>query len=226
MMDLIKNERKTKLKMIMMKMNKPNRMLLLLVLFMSTQMAYAQKGKVEQDLEELRTWVNTKLNRTDEATREERGQLKEQFNRLSANVDKGISKLSEQSKAEFKDLKSRYNQWEAKQQEQEMMYIDKEELSRRQTQLLGPHQNIRNIPAPRMRDAYVTFLDNVRERRRNWSPEDWVYAEEVLGRLNDRKDQVEASLSTREIIKIQAVRTEFGTLKAGRKTKDLYKEMK
>ncbi|CAN5902599.1 hypothetical protein BH24BAC1_BH24BAC1_33590 [soil metagenome] len=203
-----------------------SRTFILLVLFLSTQLAYAQKGRAEQDLEELRTWVDTKLNRAGEVTREDRAQVKEQFNRLAAKVEEGASKLSEQSKADYKDLRSRYNQWEAKQQDLATIYLDKEELARWQAQLLGPHQNIPKIKAANLRDAYVTFIENVRERRRAWQPEDWVYAEEVLGRLNDRKDQVEPSLSTREIIKIQAVRTEFGTLQAGRKTKDLYKEMK
>lgn len=213
-------------KMNILKMSNLSRILLLLVLFMSTSLVYAQKERAEQDLEELRTWVDTKLNRAEEATREERGQMKEQFNQLAAKVEEGANKLSEQSKAEYKELRTRYNQWEAKQQEQAMMYIDKEELSRWQAQLLGPHQDISKIKARDLRDAYVTFNENVRERRRNWEPEDWVYAEEVLGRLNDRKDRVEASLSTREILKIQAVRTEFSTLKAGQKTKELYKEMK
>jgi hypothetical protein len=210
----------------MRKIFNPYRCLLLMVLSLTTLVGYAQKGKAEQDMDELRTWVNTKLNKAETATRQERAQLKEQFSELSGKVEVEAAKLSEQSKGEFKELKARYNQWEAKQQEQATLYLDKEELRRWQTALLGPYQEIRTIKGSRMRDAYLTLMSHVREKRRSWQPEDWAYAEEVLGRLNNRKDQVDASLSTSDRIKIQALKAEFATLKAGRNAKELYKEMK
>lgn len=207
---------------------KPNlhRLFLLLVLVFLTDPVFAQQGKAERDLEELRTWVNTKLGKAEEATREERAQLKQQFDHLSGNVEKEAGKLSEQSKQEYKDLKSRYHQWEAKQQERASLYLDRNELSRWRQELLGPYQNIPTIRGSQMRDAYLTLLTNVRKKRRDWTAEDWAYADEVLSLLNDRRNQVDASLSTSDRIKIQTLKAEFATLKASRDAKDLYKEMK
>ena len=198
----------------------------LLALVFLTQTAFAQKGKVEQDLVELRTWVQTKLNQAEVATREERAQLKEQFNQLAGKIEEEAPRLSEKSKEEFKDLKSRYHQWEAKQQERATLYLDKDELSKWRQELLGPHQDIQKISGANMRGAYLTFMTNVRQKRRGWEPEDWAYAEEVLSLLNDRRNQVDASLSTSDRIKIQTLKAEFATFKAGRDAKELYKEMK
>jgi hypothetical protein len=208
-------------------MNKLGKMRLVLlsgVLCLLTNFGYAQQSKAERDLAELRSWVNSKLDKAEAATRDERSQLREQFSRLSADVEKGATTLSEKSKQEYKDLRSRYNQWDARQQELSSLYIDRTELSRWQAELLGPYQKVQAVKAPQMRDAYQTFIQNVREKRRAWEPEDWVYAEEVLGRLNDRRDKVDASLSTRDQIKIQTVKTEFGTLKAGRNAKEIIKK--
>lgn len=202
------------------------KLLLLLVLCAGTLSGYAQKEKAEQDLAELRTWVDNQLNKAGDATREERAQLKENFDQLSTKVEKGADMLSESSKQELGELKAKYNQWDAKQQEQATLDLDKEEVRRWDAQLLGTYQNIRSIKGTQMRDAYLTFITNVREKRRNWSLEGWAYAEDVLDRLDDQKSRVNASLSTSDQIKITALQAEFSTLNASKNVKELYEEMK
>jgi protein-arginine kinase len=90
--------------------------------------------------------------------------------------------------------------------------------------LLEPYQKIQSIKALQMKDAYLTFMQNAREKRRDWGPEEWVYAEEVMARLNTRRDQLDAQIPTKDHIRIQTLKTEFGTLKAGRNAKEIIKK--
>lgn len=89
-----------------------------------------------------------------------------------------------------------------------------------QQELLGEHADINAITAANMRQAYITFMENVREKKANWGDEDWQNAKNVLERLNAHKETVEKELGTDDKGKIKMLQAEFRTLETGGDIKD------
>ncbi|TPE43883.1 DUF6565 domain-containing protein [Pontibacter mangrovi] len=95
-----------------------------------------------------------------------------------------------------------------------------QELSPLQKQLLGEHANIGAITADSMRQAYITFMDNVREQKGNWTDAEWQQAKELLEKLDAHKETVEKELGTDDKAKIKMLQAEFRTLETAGDVKD------
>ena len=89
-----------------------------------------------------------------------------------------------------------------------------------QQELLGDHADINAITAANMRQAYITFMENVREQKANWGDTEWQNAKNVLERLNAHKETVEKELGTDDKGKIKMLQAEFRTLETGGDIKD------
>lgn len=89
-----------------------------------------------------------------------------------------------------------------------------------QQELLGEHADINAITAANMRQAYITFMENVREQKANWGDTEWQNAKNVLERLNAHKETVEKELGTDDKGKIKMLQAEFRTLETGGDIKD------
>ncbi|MDX5418444.1 MAG: hypothetical protein LPK09_04450 [Hymenobacteraceae bacterium] len=196
------------------------------VLVLLTFGAQAQsKSKLEQDLEDLRTWMNRKASQGDSITRAEWPAIKQEFRARTHSLEQSTGKMTAQSKQEYGELKTRYRQWEADNEERYGQPLDRETASDWERKLAGT-QNIRNLKASQMRDTYIRFMENVRAKRVDWSLRDWDYAEHVYLMLSDRKQQVLDQMSNSDKMKIAALQVEFNTLRKSRDAKDMYNSMR
>lgn len=183
------------------------------------------KSKLEQDLEDLRNWMNRKATEGDSITRAEWPAVKEEFKVRSKSLEQDSNKLTEKSQQEYGVLKSRYSQWEAQNEERLGQPLDRETAAAWERKLTGT-RNIANLKAGQMRDTYIRFMDSVRAQRSNWSLRDWDYAEHVYLVLNDRRQQVLGNMNNSDKIKVAALQVEFNTLRKSRDAKDMYNNMR
>ncbi|GAA4440815.1 hypothetical protein GCM10023188_38550 [Pontibacter saemangeumensis] len=182
------------------------------------------QSKVEQDLTELRAWMQRRSAQADSTIRKEWPNVKQEYKELTYGLNRNTQQLSEESQKEYKTMKERYGEWEAR-NESISVDLDGHELERWERQLTGT-TNISRLKPTRMRDAYVQALDITRSQRREWSLRDWEYAEFVLGELNSRKAEVLNQLNNSDKIKIAALQVEFASLKKGREARDAYEHMR
>ncbi|AKD02037.1 hypothetical protein POKO110462_18955 [Pontibacter korlensis] len=191
--------------------------------FITINVAQAQ-SQLERDLADLRTWMQKRSSQADSTISAEWPTVKKEFKELTYSLDSNTKKLSEKSRAEYSEYKQRYQEWEAR-HESELVNLDGRELERWEREMTGTIQ-ISKIKPVHLRDAFVRALDYTREYRQNWSPDQWAYAEFVVGELNSRKQEVLDLLNTGDKIKIAALQVEFVTLKKSREAKDAYDDRK
>ncbi|MFC6997858.1 hypothetical protein [Rufibacter roseus] len=178
-----------------------------------------QEAPVEQDLRQLKDWVRLQSDKISTTTRAEWPAIKSEFARHASKIESGFHNLSDNSKREFLELKTRFEEMESKPLYDEIP-LQAEEVKLREKELLGGFSNIQNIKPTHMRDAYITFMQNVRVKRQNWIPRDWDYADYVLQKLGNRKATVESQLTTLDEIKIRTLIGEFHALRSGQEFKE------
>lgn len=183
------------------------------------------QSKLEQDLAELRTWMNRKISQGDSITRAEWPSIKQEFKIRTENLDRKSGDLSDKSEKEYNELKADYRAWEAERESSYGQPLSREEASRWEVELAG-RKNLNRIRASQMRDVWVHFMEEVRTRRTDWSLRDWEYAEHVYNGLSDRKQAVLHDMSTGDKIKVAALQVEFNTLRKSRDAKDRYQQMR
>ena len=199
---------------------------LLLLLVMTALGAQAQsKSKLEQDLEDLRNWMNRKASQGDSITRAEWPAVKQEFRARTQGLEQGTSKMTDQSKQEYGELKSRYRRWEAQNEERQGQPLDRETATAWERKLVG-NTNISRLRAEQMRDTFTRFMEAVRAQRSGWSLRDWDYAEHVYLALNDRKQEVLDKMTNGDKLKVAALQVEFNTLRKSRDAKDMYENMR
>ena len=206
-------------------MKKMMRWVLALVLGTTTLGNVAAQSKVEQDLAELRAWMQRRSAQADSTIRKEWPNVKLEYKELTADLNRNTQDLSENSRNEYNTMKQRYGEWEER-HESESVNLDREELERWERQLTGT-TNISRLKPAKMFDTYTQLLETTRAQRREWSLRDWEYAEFVLGELNSRKVKVqEDQLTNSDKIRIAALQVEFASLKKGREARDAYEHMR
>jgi hypothetical protein len=184
-----------------------------------------KETKVSDELADFRTWVNDKAERTDSTTRENWPKVKEEFRQRAARLDSKADSLSAEGKAEYQELKSKYQAWEAKQEKRTSQPLDPSKVQQWEKDLLAG-KTPESIAAADMREMYLTFMGVVRAKKRRWTQDDWDYVDQVYGRLNGRKEQVESAISTSDRVKIKSLQAEYLALEASHDAKDLYQHVK
>lgn len=189
------------------------------------------RDRAGEELTEFRNWVSNTVSRADDATEEERASLRQEFSQLSSNMAEGLNDLADDARAEFNQLTARYEEWDAEQdrkmaqqqQQRSDTASDMDQQSQEQwtNKLMGTdYQNINSLMASQIREAYISFMQNVRDNREGWTEQEWEQVEEVLNQLNNRKEQVESALSTEDQAKILALQAEFQTLQTAQEIKE------
>jgi hypothetical protein len=89
-----------------------------------------------------------------------------------------------------------------------------------QQELLGEFADINAITAQNTRQAYITFMENVREQKGTWGDTEWQNAKNILERLNAHKETVEKELGTDDKGKIKMLQSEFRSLETAGDIKD------
>jgi len=72
-----------------------------------------------------------------------------------------------------------------------------------------------------IREAYLTFMGEVRTNRRNWTQDDWDYVDYVYGQLNQRRREIEGQLRTADKLKIRTLQAEYLTLEGAADTQSM-----
>ncbi|GAB3535147.1 hypothetical protein GCM10027443_23490 [Pontibacter brevis] len=205
-------------------MKKIMKWMLTLVLATATLGIAQAQSQLEQDLANLRSWMQRRSSQADSTIRNEWPNVKQEYKSLTQSLNRNSQNLSEESREEYNDIKQRYKSWEER-NESVSVDLNGKELERWEKELAGT-ANISRMKPAKMRDAYIRLLEKTRSQRRNWSLRDWEYAEFVLGELNSRKAEVQSQLSNSDKIKIAALQVEFTSLKRSREAKDAYENMR
>jgi hypothetical protein len=198
--------------------------LLALVMATATLGNVQAQSQLEQDLADLRAWMQRRSSQADSTIKQEWPTVKQEFKELTYSLNRNTQKLSEDSRKEYNGMKQRYSEWEER-HESETVDLDGKELERWEREMTGTTKINRMKPA-KMYDAYANLLAYTREQRRSWSLRDWEYAEFVLGELNSRKAEVQQDLTNSDKIRIAALQVEFASLKKSREAKDAYQHMR
>lgn len=89
-----------------------------------------------------------------------------------------------------------------------------------QKELLGTYADVNSLTAANLREAYITLLVNVREKKGSWSDQDWNKAKAVINKLDARKSSMEKELGTDDKAKIKLLQAELRTLETAGDIKD------
>lgn len=182
--------------------------------------------KVSDELNDFKSWVNAKANRTDSAARENWPEVKEDFKQRTARIESRLDSLSAESKAEYARVKAEYQTWENKKERRESKPLDASKLRQWEQELLGPTKELATLTAADMRETYLLFMGIVRAKKNNWTQDDWDYVDNVYSRLNDRKQELEGAIPTTDRIKIKTLQAEYLALEASHDAKDLYQHVR
>lgn len=183
-----------------------------LLLFVFVSCTATREQEVEGEVNEFRSWVNMQTSRLSERTEEDWKQTKEEFRQRTAELDQKQDKLSDRLKADYQQIKEDFQERE---RERDQMAERRTQSMEWERELLGTYADAASVNAGNIRQAYITFLENVRSKRSNWDNEDWEMAKLVLEELNKRKDAVEGDISTEDEVKIKALQMEFTALETG-----------
>ncbi|MFB9864137.1 hypothetical protein [Rufibacter immobilis] len=185
------------------------------------------RTRAEEDLAELRAWMDEKTERLDSTGPDRSEQVKEEFKQRTAQLDSRLDSLSAKSKEEYKELRRKYQNWEARNAQRTQLPLRPETLHRFHQTLLGSATALDStIPAHQIAQVYSQFVQNVRLHRDSWTASDWDYVDEIYGRLNQKEDLVENQVTAKDKIKIRALQAEYLTMETSHDAKNLYKQVK
>jgi hypothetical protein len=74
---------------------------------------------------------------------------------------------------------------------------------------------ISQIKPGQMHQAYVTFVQNLKEKSPAWTATDWANAEHIMNKLHFRRKALQAEISAEDKLKITALQAEYRALKTG-----------
>lgn len=175
----------------------------------------------EDELEEFRAWLNRQTEKGDTAIRREWPQVREELRERNARLEQKFDSLSEKSKEEYRTLQGRYERWEERQERRQQQPLDLTKVSQWQGQLLDEYKNLNRIQPDNIREAYLTFMGEVRAKRNNWTQDDWDYVDHVYSQLNQRRRELEGQLRTSDKLKIRTLQAEYLALEGSADTRDM-----
>ncbi|KAA9340656.1 hypothetical protein [Adhaeribacter soli] len=184
------------------------------------------RTKAKDELHEFRDWVNAKTSGADSNARERWPKVKEEFKTRTDKLESRLDTMSAKSKQEYAELKSRYKAWEQKQEKREDRPLDPKKLTSIRQQLLGKQSDLKTVTSANIRQTYETLLQYVRGTHNSWTPDDWDYVDYIYSELNNRKDEVEGDISTKDGLKIKALQGEYLGYEAAADTKDAAHHLK
>lgn len=179
---------------------------------------------VERDLRVFSDWVSAKMDKAEAGARREWPRMMADYDRQSQRLDRAVDSLSVQSRREYKAQKERYQTWAAAQQRLEAQGQRPETAQQLQNRLLNQQVVISRAAPAELPDLYEHLLDYTREHHRQWQPQDWMAASDVMTRLNGRYEQVRTQLPLNERLNIRTLQGEFRTLETARATKEYWRD--
>ncbi len=167
-----------------------------------------RETEVEDELSAFRTWVSRETSQLASRTEEDWQRAKQDFKVRTNELDQKQDHFSAELKEEYKQLKQEFNNAD----ESYANARSEARLAEMEQKLLGNWTDLSLVNETNVRAAYITFMENVRAHKTNWSNQDWDMAKMVLQKLNDRKSEITADIDTDSEVKIKALQMEFHTL--------------
>lgn len=183
-------------------------LMLLISLFAISSCTTTREREVEDELADFRTWVSQQTSQLADRTEEDWKQAKQDFRTRTQELDQKQDQFSDELQEEYQQLKQRFNDAD----EAYERTRSEARMSEWERNLLGRWADFATINETNVRDAYITFMENVRAQKENWTDADWDMAKMVLQELNDRKSEITGSIDTDTEVKIKALQMEFRTL--------------
>lgn len=190
-------------------------MLLFVALVSACSSTKEAEMETKDELADFRSWVRSTTSNIAEKTEEEWKNAKAEFNSLTNELDQAQDNFTSEVKEEYKQLKQEFNDAD----ERYMEARQEANLVEWQSALLGQYADLGKVDNSNVREAYITFMENVRKNKGTWADPDWKMAKMVLKSLNDRKGELN-DVPTDTEIKIKALQMEFNTLETAADIKD------
>ncbi|MDX5346273.1 MAG: hypothetical protein LPK19_03420 [Hymenobacteraceae bacterium] len=190
----------------------------------------AKEREAESELQQFTNWVDRQSTQVANFSEEQWKDVKQEYKQQVDNLDQTEDKLSDEGKELYRSTKNQFQEWD---RELEQRFAEEKRMKEQQTEmamsaemekeLLGDNMDVNTLSAANMRDTYISFMQKVRRKKDNWTEAEWEQAEQVLKKLNNRKDQVSNLLSMKDKAKITALQMEFQSLQTGSDLEDVYK---
>ncbi len=164
--------------------------------------------ETKDELADFRNWVNNATSNIADKTEEEWKSAKNEFNTFTNELDTKQDKFTDEVKQEYMQLKQRFN-------DADSQYLETRQESSKaewQNKLLGKWADLSTINEYNVQEAYITFMENVRQNKGTWNNNDWQMAKMVLENLNQHKKDIKGNVPTDTEVKIKALQMEFRTL--------------
>ncbi|MDX5436581.1 MAG: hypothetical protein LPK03_05265, partial [Pontibacter sp.] len=167
----------------------------LLIAFLSLCLIFSscsatKEQQLEDELSEFRTWVSNTTSNIAERTEEDWEQARADFKMRTQELDQKEDQFTDELKQDYQTLKDEFRSAdEAYQRNQQEPGIAEWERG-----LLDRWADFASINETNVREAYITFMENVRAKKDGWNDQDWEMAKRVLERLNERKAEISGNI--------------------------------
>ncbi|WP_181306195.1 hypothetical protein [Rufibacter sp. XAAS-G3-1] len=135
-------------------------------------------------------------------------------------LDEKANEAAVKTKDELKEAGRALARQRAERKEREARGTVAGKQAQMERELLGEYSTLSQVPANSLRDAYVYFLQQVRNRKDVWTSEDWDYANAIYKRLNEREKALHDDIILRHATKIKALQAEYVALENQADLKD------
>lgn len=191
-------------------------MLLFVVLASACSSTKEAEVETKDELADFRTWVSNTTANVADKTEDDWKRAKADFKTRTDELDQMQNNFSAEVREEYDQLKQQFNDADTKYMESQHQGAN---LTEWQSTLLGSYADLSTINNTNVREAYITFMENVRNKKGTWQDTDWHMAKMVLESLNKRKSEL-SDVHTDSEVKIKALQMEFTTLETAADVKD------
>ncbi|WP_299824509.1 hypothetical protein [uncultured Pontibacter sp.] len=182
-------------------------MLLFIILAGACSSAKEAEMETRDELSDFRSWISSTTSNVADRTEDDWQRAKDDFKMRTDELDQMQSNFSDEVREEYQHLKQQFN-------DADSSYVQSRQEANKmewQSTLLGSYADLSTINNTNIREAYITFMENVRENKSTWTNADWDMAKLVLESLNNRKQELR-DIPTDTEVKIKALQLEFTTL--------------
>ncbi|MBA9075378.1 MULTISPECIES: hypothetical protein [Rufibacter] len=145
---------------------------------------------------------------------------KETVSRELDKLDERVESAANKTREEAKEAKAALARKRAQSLERKARGPVAGKQQQMEQELLGEYRFLSQVSAENIKDAYVHFLQQVRDRKDVWTMEDWDYANGIYKRLNEREKVLHEDIILRHATKIKALQAEYLALENRADLKD------
>lgn len=175
-----------------------------------------KEQQLEDELSDFRNWVSNTTSNIADRTEEDWERARADFKMRTQELDQKEDQFTDELKQDYQNLKDEFRSADEEYQRNQQ----EPGIAEWERGLLDRWADFASINETNVREAYITFMENVRAKKGGWSDQDWEMAKRVLERLNERKAEITGNIPTDSEIKIKALQMEFRTLETAADARD------